>query len=139
MEVFIYLVNVPSITETTYSSFLTYNHTMFSRTSFDHPYYYFESIEITAYTNDFYVITANSSIDLYGFVYKDHFDRFNPTANRLAWYGKCCNKDQFKFTLELQSSLKYVLVVTTYEQNVIGPFSIIIFGSNRVRLRRMGK
>ncbi|CAF1225475.1 unnamed protein product, partial [Adineta ricciae] len=129
-------VDVPSSVETQYSSILTANHTMFSRATLDHFKYHYEEIEIIVREKGFYVLTGNSSIDLYGHVYKDHFDRFNPKHNLIAWYGKCCNRDQFKFTLELLLNTKYILVVTTYNPNVTGPFSITVFGSNTVHLQR---
>ncbi|CAF1535820.1 unnamed protein product [Adineta ricciae] len=127
---------LPSTIQAMYSSILT-NNQRFSRTLFDHPFYYYETIEITVSKNDLYIIIGNSSIDLYGHVYKDHFERFNPAGNLIAWYGKCCNKDQFKFTLDLKINTKYILVVTTYNPNVTGPFTITIFGLNTIRLQHM--
>ncbi|CAF1631136.1 unnamed protein product, partial [Adineta ricciae] len=130
--------NVPSIIQANYSSTLTHSHEMFSRRLNDfNPAYYYETIQVTISKNDFYILTGNSSIELYGFVYKDHFPRFDLPKNLIASYGKPDNKDQFKFTLELQMNTKYILVVTTYYPNVTGPFSVTIFGSNRVDLQRI--
>ena len=73
------------------------------------------------------------------FLYKDHFDRFNREHNLIAWYGKCCSQDQFKFTLKFQVNTKYILVVTTYDRYTTGPFSITAFGSDTVRFQRIGE
>ena len=110
---------------------------MYSRVRFNHSNYYYEAIAVIVSKSDFYILTSNSSIDLYGHLYKDRFDPFNPTNNLIAWYGKCCNKSQFKFTFELLINTKYILVVTTYNQHVTGSFSITVFGSNAVRLERI--
>lgn len=135
---------------------MTNNHKRFSRTSFDHvgfyngagalfpsrtssERYYLEAIELTVNQNDFYIIAGNSTIDLYAHVYKDHFSSLNPSGNLIAWDGKCCHKDQFKFTLELLANTKYILVVTTYNPNVTGPFSIIVYGSNNAHLQHIGE
>ncbi|CAF1550785.1 unnamed protein product [Adineta ricciae] len=128
-------VIAPSTIGETYSSILTSNHTMYSRTLFDHSYYHYEAIGITVSKTNFYILTGNGSVHLYGHVYKDYFDRFNPTENLIAWNGNCCNKDQFKFTLELQINVKYILVVTTYHPNVTGTFLITIFGSDSIYLK----
>ena len=122
-----------------YSSTLTTKHTMFSRTRFYHSYYYYEAIQVIVTTNAFYLVNGNSSIDLYVHLYKDHFDRLNPTYNLIAWSGKCCNKDQFNLTLELFIDTKYILVVTTYKPNVTGSFSIIISSSHMVRFQQIGE
>ncbi|UJR12847.1 hypothetical protein I4U23_017021 [Adineta vaga] len=128
--------NISPTMQLTYSTNLTKNHKTFSRTNLNESNYHYEFIEFIVSKNDSYTLTANSSIDLYGHLYKDSFDRFNPTKNLIAWYGKCCNKDQFKFTLELLANTQYILIVTTYKPNITGLFSIIIFGSNKVRFGR---
>ncbi|CAF1461593.1 unnamed protein product [Adineta ricciae] len=130
-------VSVPSIIQTTYSSVLTNEHPRFSRNLFHDFTYRYEAIEITVHETDFYILTASSSVDLYGHVYKDDFHRFDPSKNLIAWFGQCCRKDQFKFTLELQANTKYILVVTTYHPKVTGPFSIITYGSHPLNLRLM--
>ncbi|CAF1454689.1 unnamed protein product [Adineta ricciae] len=130
--------NVPSTIQAMYSSTLTYHHEMFSRELYNSSLaYYYEAIQVNVSKSDFYILTGNSSIGLYGFMYKDHFSRFDLLTNLIAWYGKPVSKDQFKFTVELQMNTAYILVVTTYYRNVTGPFSIIIFGSNIVHLQRM--
>ncbi|CAF1685653.1 unnamed protein product [Adineta ricciae] len=80
-----------------------------------------QAIEVVVSKDDFYILVDNSSID-----------RLHPEKNLIVWYGKCCEKDQFKVTLELFANTRYILVVTTENLNVIGPFSITIFGSNKV-------
>ncbi|CAF1562161.1 unnamed protein product [Adineta ricciae] len=129
--------SVTSSIETIYSSVLTENHPMYSRTTTPHyTTYHYEAIEVIVNKTDTYTLGANSSIDLYGHLYKHYFDLVNPAYNLIAWYGKCCNKDQFRFTVELFINTKYILIVTTYNPNVTGPFSLTVLGSSGVRLKR---
>ena len=134
-----FIVSIPSTIQATYSSVLTKNHPRFSRKLFHDFTYRYEAIEITVHETDFYILTASSSVDLYGHVYKDDFHPFNPSKNLIAWFGKCCHRDQFKFTLELQANAKYILVVTTYHPHVTSPFSIITYGSHPINLELMGE
>ncbi|CAF1592431.1 unnamed protein product [Adineta ricciae] len=134
MFLFFHLDDVPLLPQALYSSILTENHAMYSRTLFPHPRYHLEVIKVFVNKTDFYILTATSSVDLYGHLYKHHFDRYNPTHNLIAWHGQCCNQDQFRFTVELVVNTTYILVVTTYNPNVTGPFSVTILGSNKVRL-----
>ncbi|CAF1426034.1 unnamed protein product [Adineta ricciae] len=128
--------NVPPTAQATYSAILTDNHPLFSRTILHPSDYHYETIEVIVVSkSDFYILTANSTVDLYGHLYKHHFDPSNPTSDLIAWYGKCCNKEQFKFTLELFVNIRYILVVTTYNPNVTGSFSVTVFGSNPICLK----
>ena len=110
---------------------------MYSRTTTPHyTSYLYEAIEVIVSEKGTYTLEANSSIDLYGHLYKHYFDLVNPASNLIAWHGKCCNKEQFRFTVELLINTRYILIVTTYNPNVTGPFSITVLGSNGARLNR---
>ena len=112
---------------------------MLSRTRFSISKYYYEGIKIVLITDDFYILTASSNIDLYGHVYKNHVGPHHLTFNIIAWNGKHYNQSQFQFTLEFLVNITYIWVVTTYEPNVTGSFSITVLGSNTVRFVRMSK
>ncbi|CAF1441147.1 unnamed protein product [Adineta ricciae] len=126
--------NVPLLIAANYLSILTQNHTTFSRTISHQSEYHYEAIEVLVDENGFYILTANSSIDLYGHLYKHYFDILNPARNLIAWHGKCCNKDQFRFTLELLTDTKYILVVTTYNPNMTVPQDDICDMDNRAHI-----
>ncbi|CAF1251685.1 unnamed protein product [Adineta ricciae] len=64
----------------------------------------------------------------------NQFDPHNPTFNIIAWNGKHHNQSQYQFTLEVLVNITYIWVVTTYEPNVTGSFSITALGSRTVRL-----
>ncbi|CAF1529998.1 unnamed protein product, partial [Adineta ricciae] len=77
--------NVPSITQAMYSSTLTHNYEIFSRELYDFSQaYYYEAIQVNVSKNGFYILTGNSSIGLDGFMYKDHFHRFDLLKNLIA-------------------------------------------------------
>ncbi|UJR19290.1 hypothetical protein I4U23_022419 [Adineta vaga] len=112
--------HISSTIQATYSSILTTNHTIFSRVIFNNLDYYYEAIEIKVDHNAFYIISCNSSIDTYGHFYKNYFDPLNPSYNLIAW----------------NVYTTYILVITTYDPKVIGPFTITISGSNKVIYER---
>ncbi|CAF1415070.1 unnamed protein product [Adineta ricciae] len=131
-------VDVPTTIQATFSSTLTEDHERFARAPFYPSAFFYEVIEMFVSQNGFYIITSVSSIGLYGYVYKDRFHSFDPTSRDLiAWNGERYSNDQFEFTLELHAYAKYILVVTTYNPFVTGPFSITVFGSPTVQLKHI--
>ena len=118
-----------SYTTSTFSSTLTMNSTMFTRHNGNAwGLYYCEVIELNFSTNGFYSIESNSSIDLYGFIYNNSFDSLSPSTNRLTWDNDNAGNRQFQILLNVNGANNYILVVTTFAINVVGPFSIIIRG-----------
>jgi hypothetical protein len=126
-----------SIIRATYSSALTLNHTTYFRNTCDRLGSYYETIEVTVTENDYYVLSSNSTMDIYGSIYRNIFYPLNPIVNRILEDGKCCNSEPFKITVYLQINISYILVVTTYNPNVIGTFSVIVSGPHKVTLQRI--
>jgi len=62
----------------------------------------------------------------------------NPTKNLLVQSNYSCGRFHFQFSVNLQQSTTYVLVVTTLEPNIRGPFSVLVYGSSNVNLTRIG-
>ncbi|CAF1390869.1 unnamed protein product [Adineta ricciae] len=116
-------VDVPTTIRATFSStFLTEDHGRFAHAPFYSSAFFYEAIEIFVSQNGFYILIGVSNIELYGYVYKDRFHPFDPTSRER------CSNDRFEFTLELHVYTKYILVITTYNPFVTGPFSITVFG-----------
>jgi hypothetical protein len=97
--------------------------------------YYYETIQVNVNETDSYIIESNSSVNTYGYIYKDSFNPVNPFENLLSQNDDSCN-DQFKLMTNLQVGTTYILVVTTFRSNVIGSFSILVSNSNNIRLNR---
>jgi hypothetical protein len=79
-----------------------------------------------------YTFQSNSSIDLYGYFYKNSFNATNPSANEIASDDDSGGNLQFQFTVSLQPFVTYVLVVTTFIANVTGSYTISAVGIGNV-------
>lgn len=86
-----------------------------------------------------YVISSDSLIDTYGYIYKDHFNPLDPTENILSQDDGSCGHNQFKLVLYLQSSVTYVLVMTTYELETIGKFIVFASGPSDITFTRISE
>lgn len=85
-------------------------------------------------TSGLYVISSDSPIDTYGYIYKDHFNPLDPIENLLCQDDASCGHSQFKLILDLHSSVTYVLVMTTYELGTTGEFIVLVSGPSDVTL-----
>lgn len=90
-------------------------------------------------TPGLYAISSDSLIDTYGYIYKDHFNPLNPTENLISKDDGTCGHNQFKLFLNLQSSVTYVLVMTTYELETIGKFIVVASGPSDITFTRVGE
>ena len=72
----------------------------------------------------------SSVIDVYAYLYKDHFDPFNPSENLLLKHYGHCGVDQFKVVTFLHSSEVYELVITTAASNVTGVSEVLVTGEH---------
>jgi len=139
-----------------YSSALTLNSGMFSRAGGSGSNFYYEAIRInvnTAGTYTFisqantsqsigdtteaYIFTSPSSIsqgimDTFGYIYEYNFYPSNPPVNLLTQDDDGAGILQFRLTALLQSDRPYVLVFTTFQGGITGPFSIVASGPDNV-------
>jgi hypothetical protein len=79
-----------------------------------------------------YTFQSNSAINLYGYLYNNSFNATNPSANLIASDGNSARNLQFQLTVSLQPNVVYVLVVTTYNANVTGSFTITASGVENI-------
>jgi hypothetical protein len=86
-----------------------------------------------------YVIWSESSIDTYGYIYKNDFDPLKPSKNLIREHNGTCNNGQFKLIIDLENNTQYVLVVTTYYPYMIGSFSVFVSGPDNVSLNQFSK
>lgn len=86
-----------------------------------------------------YIISSKSAINLYGYIYNEAFNPYDPEANLIAKNDDGCDKDQFKLARHLHVNTTYVLVITTIYSNIKGNFSIIIYGPNNIIFNRTSK
>jgi hypothetical protein len=112
---------------------------MYSPTACELSSLYYEAIQVNLVQAGYYRIASNSTIDTYGYFYNDTFIPFAPNLNELSRDDDSCDDYQFKLSTVLHVNTTYILVVTTYDSNVTGDFSIIVSGPNNVSLNRISE
>ena len=88
-------------------------------------------------TSGNYTIVSTSKIDTYGYIYAKRFYPLYPSLNLIRSNDDDDNNDQFIFDINAQSMMAFTLVVTTYNLNVMGVFSIIAIGPAFVSFSRL--
>ncbi|CAF4063518.1 unnamed protein product, partial [Adineta steineri] len=126
-----------SIVQSVYSSVLTENHPRYSRIDFDLSNYYFEAIQMNVNESRYHTLNINSSIDTYVYMYTENFYPSDPHINLILKNDNSFGEDQFEIRTVLQSTTANILVVTTFDSNVTGAFSIIVSGINSVTFERL--
>ena len=91
--------------------------------------FYYEAVDINVTMTGNYTILCNSTMDTYGYIYSNSFNPSFRSRNLLLSDNESGGNNQFMFTVLLQSLAKYILIVTTFAEEVTGTFSIIATGS----------
>ncbi|CAF3821869.1 unnamed protein product, partial [Adineta steineri] len=61
----------------------------------------------------------------------------SPNENRLAYDDDSCNQKQFSFAIALETSVTYILIVTTFSPNLTGAFWIYVSGPDNIDLKNI--
>ncbi|CAF1398661.1 unnamed protein product [Adineta steineri] len=129
-------VNTSSVVQTVYASELTKKSSQYWRDCTSSKSYY-EAIQVNAHRSGLYTFVSKSNMNTYGSIYKDYFNPSNPLGNRYSHDNNSCNQKEFRFTVALEISIIYILVVTTFTSDTVGEFSIFISGPNNVDLKNI--
>jgi hypothetical protein len=121
-----------------YASALTKDTQTYSRVCGKGNYHY-ESIQMNVQQNGAYSFDSNNTIITYGYIYKNDFDPWYLTENLLAQSNYSCGEYHFHLAAHLQVNTTYVLVVTTFDRNVQGEFSVLVSGPNNISLNRISE
>ncbi len=121
-----------------YSSSLTTNNQMYIRDCIE-PNFYYESIQVKVFESGYYTFQSDSTMDTYGYIYKNKFDPLNPLENLLSINDDGGSYFQFRLDIRLVVNMTYVLVVTAYDSRRTGEFSITVFGKNKVTLEHLSE
>ncbi len=112
---------------------------MFSRIECGSSNYYYQAIQVNVVETGCYSLVSNSTIDIYGYIYTDNFDPFNMNMNLLSQSDQSYRNNQFELISVLQTDITYILVMTTFDPNMIGLFSVLVTGPKNVRLNRISE
>ncbi|CAF0858294.1 unnamed protein product [Adineta steineri] len=132
------IVNTSSIIETVYASELTTNSLTYYRACSSSSTYY-EAIQVNVHRSGLYTFFSKSNMITYGSIYEENFNPSKPFENELSYDDESCELDQFRFTIDLETSITYILVTTTSHPNVTGEFSIFVFGPDNAGLKNLSK
>lgn len=113
---------------------LTTNSAKFTRPNGGNGTYYFIPILVTISTSGTYKFESNCAFDIYGYLYKDSFQSSDPNTNLIAADDDGGHGRNFTLTKYLTVSQTTILVITTYRASQLGPFSIKVYGPDRVSL-----
>ncbi len=116
-----------------YSSELTTNSSRYDRRINSTLNYFYESIELNVNTTGNYRFVSQSYIDTYGYIYQGNFNPSYPSMNILEEDDQNGGNNQFRIIVNLRSESKYILVFTTYIEDITGPFSIVSYGPDQVQ------
>lgn len=122
-----------------YSSALTVNSEMYLRNENSTSNFYYEAIQLNVNTTEIYTFTSKSNIDTYGYLYQGNFYPSYPSLNVLEDDDDTGGNSQFQLTSFLRTDLTYILVVTTFSENITGPFSVVASGPDNVNFIPINK
>lgn len=126
------------IIQAIYSLKLTSNSPKISRDCSQADYYY-EAIQVNVDQSGFYSFSGTSSMDDPNGILYHIFDPTDPLKDRWFSEHRCNHQGRFQFNVELDKDITYTLVVTTLQSNMIGNFSVTVFGSGNVTLNRISE
>ncbi|CAF0974745.1 unnamed protein product [Adineta ricciae] len=101
--------------------------------------HHYEAIQMDINEDGFYTIFGSiesMTADISVYVYKHNFYPLIPLENLLEQKSGCSAYDSAQITVELQTNIRYILVVTTCSGNIMGKFLIKPVGRNNVSFHR---
>jgi hypothetical protein len=126
------------VRQNVYFSSLSTKNQIYSRKC-DKQNFYYESIQVKVNTTGYYSFRSYSTIDTSEFIYKNTFNPLNPLENLLDAEDDICSNLYFRLNIHLSDDMTYVLVMTTYQFQETGTFSITVQGPNKVILNRLSE
>ena len=126
-------VNFPA--QVNYSSSLNRRSPMFCRNgSCANATHYYQSFIFNASSSGTHVIGSASTLDTYGLLYNGTFNPLDPRENLISEDDDGLGNNQFGFAVDLQSSVRYIVVATTFAGNRRGNFTLLIYAPGTVSI-----
>ena len=95
---------------------------------------YYEAYQVTVPINGSYIFTSSSTVDTYGYLYSDSFSPVDTRHNLIIEDDDNGGNSQFRFETTLETDHTYILVATTYRENITGEYRLIISGLTSVNI-----
>jgi hypothetical protein len=125
--------------KSTYGSTLGTNSKTFSRDQCGTSKYQYEAAWVNVSLDGYVTFCGNSKIDTYAYFYENTFDPLDLDRDLIASDDDGCGNQQFRLCLFLQTNTRYLLVVTTHAENMVGAFSVAVVGGAQVNFTRMDR
>lgn len=125
--------------QTMYSSELTDDNQKYKRKCEFTSTYSYKAIQINVVMSGLYSLSSLSGNQLYGCLYTMYFNPYGPTERSLLSNANGCVNFQFKINHSLQPNCTYILVVTPFERDENGNFSILGSGPDEVTFNPISK
>lgn len=139
-QYFLCCIDADQLVESNYTFALTHDHHTYSPPSCQiFSEYYYEALQISVNESGFYTIfssTENGGTNMPFDIYKHEFYAHVPSANLIGKNHVCYKDHSSQNTIELQTSIRYILVVTTCVPNRVGNFLIRVYGKHSVSFQR---
>jgi hypothetical protein len=123
--------------QSTYSSELSTGSPTYLRDRCGKLTHHYQAIQIIVSTSAEYGFSSSSSMETYGYLYRDTFDALDPSLNRIAGNYDSCGNGQFQFRSVLHRSNRYILVVASRSVHTNGTFSIATLGGGNASFTRL--
>jgi hypothetical protein len=129
LSLFLLSLETTSLVTSNYSSVLNTSSNQFCRVdNCSTPSFYYQAFRFNVSLAGSYSFQSISKIDTFGYVYSSRFLYPTLSTNIIASNNDGAGNKQFRLYLLLDTTTPYVLVVTTANLNVTGPFLIFATG-----------
>ena len=132
-------LDTPSVLRSTYQSELTTASDKYSRDQCLSSDYHYEALQFDTPSSGVYRFQSESTVYLYGYLYRDTFNPFDANRNRLLENDATCGTGELLLNSFLLSNTTYILVVTTDIPRRTGAFMIQVFGAANITFSRIGE
>ena len=112
---------------------------MYSRGQCQSSDYYYQALEVEVTTSAVYRFISESTIYMYGYLYRDTFNRVEPSRNLLLENGQICPESKLWLNTSLSEKTTYILVATTDVPARTGTFVIHAFGVANITFSLLGE
>jgi hypothetical protein len=132
-------LELQSVVQSMYSSALNITTSKYFRQECFTSNYYYQALQINVSVSGDYELSSSSGIDTFGYLYANVFNTFHPLRNLITSNDDGCNELQFWLQYYLQANTTYILVVTTFNSNIMGSFQVVSKGVARVSFSLFGE
>ena len=102
----VFCLDLLAVASSTYSSELTVNSSQYFGESCDiQTNYYYQALQILVSESGYYRFSSITDMYIYGYLYREMFDPFDPLRNQVVGDYKSCLGGQFQLYVSLQANI----------------------------------